>query len=272
MMKQTASMFRLVLTGVLAFTLSACVTTVESRFTKKASPEKAVENYTQLGIGYLKENHPDLARQRLQKALSIDENYAPANDAMGLLWQTEGELDLAEEFYRKAINKDASLTQAKHHLGRLYNQKREYDKAEPWLRKATEDRYYDGRNQAFNDLAMNFYRQGHTDKAIETYSESLRISPYSAEPLVNIATLLFEGQQYKESLKYWDRLDRLVQRQQTRHTSHSLWLGIRLANIFQSSQRSARLAVQLSEEFPDSAEFQQYKDSLGNNQTFPVVH
>ena len=272
MMKQTASMFRLVCTAVLALTLSACVTTVESRFTKKASPEKAVENYTQLGIGYLKENRPDMARQRLQKALSIDENYAPANDAMGLLWQSEGELDLAEEFFRKAINKDGSLTQAKHHLGRLYQQTREYDKAESWLQKAADDRYYDGRNQAMSDLAMTYYRQGNIQKAIDIYAEALRLSPYSPDSLVNIATLLFESQQYKESLKYWDRLDRLVQRQQTRHTSHSLWLGIRLANIFQSTQRAARLAVDLSEQFPDSAEFRQYKDSLGSSQTFPVVH
>jgi type IV pilus assembly protein PilF len=271
-MKQTDSLFRLVITGILAFSLSACVTTVESRLTKKASPEKAVENYTQLGLGYLKENRPDLARQRLQKALSINDRYPPANDAMGLMWQTEGEPDLAEDFYRKAIAEDSKLTSAKHHLGRLYSQTQQYDKAESWLRKATEDRYYDGRTQAFNDLAMNYYRQGNKEKAIDAYSESLRLGPYAPDPLVNISTLLFENQQYKESQKYWDRLDRLVQREQTRHTAHSLWLGIRLSNIFQSSQRAARLAVQLRQDFPSSEEFRQYQDSLGDGQTFPAAH
>lgn len=259
---KAASLTRLVTTAFLTLALSACVTTTQSRLTKKASPEKAVENYTQLGLGYLKENRPDLARQRLQKALSIDDTYAPANDAMGLMWQTEGEPDLAEEFYRKAISQDGSYTVAKHHLGRLFSQTRRYDDAEDWLLKAADDRYYENRVAALNDLAMNYYRQKRSDKAIETYSESLRISPYGVDALVNAATLMFEAQRYQDSFKYWDRLDRLAQREQTRHTAHSLWLGIRLANILQAPQRAATLAAQLKQSFPDSSEFRQYQASL----------
>ena len=85
------------------FVLSACVTTETGRFTKKASPEKAVENYTQLGLGYLNKGRPDWARDRLKKALDINPNDPEANDAMGLVWQAEGELDLSEEFFKKAI-------------------------------------------------------------------------------------------------------------------------------------------------------------------------
>src|SRR5690554_5832151 len=99
---------KLILTTVLALTMVACVTVTESRITKKKSPEKAVENYTELGMGYLERNRPDLARKRIEKALSIDDKYAPANDVMGLLWQTEGEFDLAEEFFKKAMSQDKS--------------------------------------------------------------------------------------------------------------------------------------------------------------------
>src|SRR5690554_7468094 len=71
---------KLLVTSALALSLVACVTVTESRITKKASPEKAVENYTELGLGYLERNRPDLARKRIEKALSIDSKYAPAND------------------------------------------------------------------------------------------------------------------------------------------------------------------------------------------------
>ena len=71
----------------------------------------------------MQRGRPDLARQRLQKALDIEEDYAPANDAMGLLWQTEGEFDLAEEYFRKAIRNDGFLyPRARHNLGRLFSQ------------------------------------------------------------------------------------------------------------------------------------------------------
>ena len=254
--------FRSLLLVLAAACLTSCVTVTESRLTKKASPEKAVENYTQLGLAYLQKGRPDLARQRLQKALEIDENHAPANDAMALLWQSEGEFDLAEEYFRKAIRQDGSFTRARHNLGRLYSQIKEYGKAESELKRASGDRYYDNRVAAFNDLALNFYRQGKNEQAIDAYGEALRIAPFNAEALVNGSTLLFEAQRYDESMKYFDRFDRLVQREQIAHTAHSLWLGIKLLTIRQETQRSVALATELKRNFPQSVEYRLYQESL----------
>ncbi|MDO6749330.1 tetratricopeptide repeat protein, partial [Gilvimarinus sp. 1_MG-2023] len=91
----------------------------------------------------------------------------------------EAEYDLAEDFMRKAIANDSSYTAAKHHLGRLYIQMKEYDKAKKWLETAAGDRYYDSRASAYNDLAMNYYRQNQPSNAIDSYMEALRLSPYS---------------------------------------------------------------------------------------------
>src|SRR5690554_4547376 len=102
--------FKTLWVALLALLLASCVTVTESRLTKKKSPEQAVENYTQLGLGYIQNGHFDRARNRLQRALAINEHYAPANDAMGLLWQLEGEYDLAEEYFKKAIKQDRSFT------------------------------------------------------------------------------------------------------------------------------------------------------------------
>lgn len=260
-MIRTTALFRLV-TVALALALASCVTVTESRFTKKASPEKAVENYTQLGIGYLQKGRPDMARQRLQKALKIDDSYAPANDAMGLVWQTEGEPELAEEYFRKALNEDSSFSLARHHLGRLYSQNKRYHDAEDYLQEAVEDRYYDNRAAAANDLAMNYYRQAKNAQAIDAYLQTLRIAPYNVEALVNVSTLTFEAQRYDESAKYFERFERLVQREQSQHTAHSLWLGIKLATISQNTRKAITLASELKRRFPDSTEYRLYQDSL----------
>jgi len=241
---------------------SGCVTVTESRFSKKASPEKAVENYTQLGLGYLQKGRPDWARDRLQKALEIEPENPQANDAMGLVWQTEGELDLAEEFFRKAIAEDASFTLARHHLGRLYSQMKKYKEARKFLEEAANDRYFNNRVGAYNDLALNFYRMDNPDAAIEAYSQSLRLAPYNVDALVNVSTLLFEAQRYTESMKYFDRFDRLVSRGQTNHTSHSLWLGIKLLTIQQNTGRAIELAGELKQRFPNSNEYRLYQESL----------
>ncbi|MBM95229.1 MAG: hypothetical protein CMI09_05210 [Oceanospirillaceae bacterium] len=253
---------KLIAAGLLTITLTACVTVTDSRLTRKASPEKAVENYTQLGLGYLQKSRNDMARARLRKALEIDEDYAPANDAMGLLWQAEGEMDLAEEAFHKAISHDSSFTLAKHHLGRLYMRLKRFGEAESWLQTAAEDRYYESRTAAYNDLALNYYRMKMPQEAIKAYRETLRIAPYNVDALVNVSTLLFEAQQYDASLKHFDRLHRLVERDKTRHTSHSLWLGIKLATIHRDVKRGVDLASRLKQDFPQSNEYRLYQESL----------
>lgn len=254
-----------ILTAVIV--LQACVTTEESRFSRKASPEKAVENYTQLGLGYLQKGRPDWARDRLQRALEINPDDPEANDAMGLVWQTEGELDLAEDSFKKAMSEDPQFTQAKHHLGRLYAKMNQRDEARDLLKEVANDRYYNNRVGAYNDLALNFYRMGNSQGAIEAYSQSLRLAPYNVDALVNISTLLFEAQRYDDSLKYFDRFDRLVERDQTEHTAHSLWLGIKLLTIHQQTSRGVAMAAQLKQRFPNSEEYRMYQDSLHGAQS-----
>lgn len=252
----------LTLTLVVVTSLSGCVTVTQDRFAEKASPEKSVDNYTQLGLGYLQKGRPDWARDRLQKALEIDPDNAAANDAMGLVWQTEGELDLAEESFDKALKSDSGFTQARHHLGRLYMQTGDFAKAEKLLKKTANDRYYNARVQAYSDLGMTHYRLGNPALAIDAYKESLRLAPYNVDALVNASTLLFEQQQYEESQKYFDRFDRLALKDQTDHSAHSLWLGIQLANINQNTSTAARLATELKKNFPQSHEYRLYQASL----------
>src|SRR5690554_1955070 len=95
---------KLILNIVLTLTIMACITVTENHITKKKSPEKAVENYTKLSMDYLERNHPNLASKHIEKALSINNKYTPANDVINLLWQTKGEFDLAEEFFKKAMS------------------------------------------------------------------------------------------------------------------------------------------------------------------------
>ncbi len=256
------SIAKLIITSLLALTLVACVTVTESSITKKKSPEKAVENYTELGMQYLERNRPDLARQRIEKALSIDDKYAPANDVMGLIWQTEGEFDLAEEFFKKAMSQDKKYTRARHHLGNLYLQLKQYERAEKELLRAANDRYYEDRSLAYNDLAIMYFRQDKIEQAIEYYKETLRLSPYNAQALVNVSTLYFEQQNYEESKRFFNRLDRLVERGQMTHTSHSLWLGIQLATINADTERAIALASDLKRNYPESSQYKLYQESL----------
>lgn len=238
--------------------LSACVTTVESRLTRKADPEKAVDNYTQLGLGYIQQGRYDRARARINRALEIDEKYAPANNAMALLLQSEREPELAEEYFLKSIDLDGSFSQGQYNYGMFLMQNNRYDEACRHLNNAAQDVEYQQRGKAFQNLGLCYYRDGKVDLAISTYERMLKVQRYNAPVLVNLTTLLYEKGRYDEALQYYNRFIRIVERKKSEQSPNSLWLGVRLARIHGNAEDAAQYAKELKANFPESDQYKLY--------------
>lgn len=241
-----------------SFLLSACVTTVESRLTRKADPEKAVDNYTQLGIGYIQQGRFDRARARINRALEIDPEYAPANNAMALLLQSEREPELAEEYFLKTIDLDSSFSRGQYNYGMFLMQHERYGEACKHLNNAAQDVEYQQRGTAFQNLGLCYYRDGKIDLAITTYERMLKVQRFNAPVLVNLSTLLYEKGRYDEAQQYYNRFIRIVDRKKSEQSANSLWLGVRLARIHGNAVDAAQYAKELKMNFPDSEEFKRY--------------
>lgn len=241
-----------------SFLLSACVTTVESRLTRKADPEKAVDNYTQLGIGYIQQGRFDRARARINRALEIDPEYAPANNAMALLLQSEREPELAEEYFLKTIDLDSSFSRGQYNYGMFLMQHERYGEACKHLNNAAQDVEYQQRGTAFQNLGLCYYRDGKIDLAITTYERMLKVQRFNAPVLVNLSTLLYEKARYDEAQQYYNRFIRIVDRKKSEQSANSLWLGVRLARIHGNAVDAAQYAKELKMNFPDSEEFKRY--------------
>jgi len=242
--------------------ISGCVTTVESRLTRKADPDKAVENYTQLGLGYIQQGRYDRARARLNRALEINPDYPGANNAIAILMQVEGEPEEAALYFEKTLELDDEFSKGHYHYGLFLMQNKDYEKACQHLKQAAQDIEFQQRGNAYTNLGLCYYRKGDTANAIKTYQRTLKVQRYNAQALVNLSAVLFEEAQYKESQQYYDRFQQLVERKQSRHTANSLWLGIKLAEVQGSSKKAAQLATKLGQNFPDSNEYKLYKKSL----------
>lgn len=245
-----------------AFLLSACVTTVDSRLTRKADPEKAVDNYTQLGLGYIQQGKYDTARARLNRALEIDSDYAPANNAMGLLLQSEREPEAAEEYFLKSINLDEDFSQGQYNYGMFLMQRQRYDEACEYLNNAARDVEYQQRGKAAQNLGLCYYRNGQTELAISTFERALQGQRYNTPILVNLTTLLIEVGRYDDAEAYYARFLRIVERKQNQHSSNSLSLGIKLARYFKDKAQEHKFAKLLEQDFPESEEYKLYKASL----------
>lgn len=241
--------------------LTACVTTVDSRLTRKADPHKAVENYTQLGIGYIQQNRPDRARARIDRALEIDSDYAPAHMAMALLLQSENEPELAEQSFATAYDLDDEDSAVNYYYGLFLMQSQRYKEACPLLKVASSDITFQNRVKAYDTLGLCHYRAGERKNAISAYERSLKIQRFSAPTIVNLSTILYEDGQTEKALQYYRRFMNLVERNQSEHSAHSLWLGIKLARTNNDKTLERVFAKELESKHAGSTEYKLYKKS-----------
>ena len=181
---------------------------------------------------------------------------------MALLLQSESEPELAEEYFLISIDLDGGFSQGQYNYGMFLMQYNRYSEACKHLKNAARDVEYQQRGKAYQNLGLCYYRNGEMDLAISTYERTLKSQRYNAPILVNLTTLLVEAERYEEAMGYYERFLRIVERDQNKHSSNSLWLGIKLAQYFERQDQEKQLVSQLKQEFPKSKEYKLYKASL----------
>lgn len=239
---------------VFCLLLSACVTKTNSSLTDKADPSVAVERYVQLGLEYIKRNDIHRARKHLSRALEIDPNDASANASMGLIYHQESEDEKAEELFNKAISADPNYTPGRSYYGAYLFSKQRYQEALQQFQIAATDTRYEGRTQVFTNIALCHIKLQNDSKAIDAYQKALQLDRVNGIALAGITELYIQNGNFDKAQHYYNRLVRLIREKGMRHTSQSLWQGIRIAHYFQSRDQSLGLAYLLNEMYPDSEE------------------
>ncbi len=87
-------------------------------------------------------------------------------------------------------------------------------------------------------------------KAEEYYRRALQIQPRLPDSLYQLATIKFEQGRYRQAEEYFRRYRSITQQQ----TPQALWLGIKLERQLGNQEAAFRYALQLRQNFPDSAE------------------
>jgi type IV pilus assembly protein PilF len=238
----------------LCLMLQACVTTTDSALSGKADPEIAVERFVALGLEYIKRGELHLARKRLNRALEISPEDASANAALGLVYHQEGELAAAENFFKKSLESDPAYTRGRSYYGAFLYSVDRVDDAFEQFELASKDTTYEGRSQIFSNIALCQLKLGNTQKAIDAYTTTLRLDRNNGRALSGVTELLIQEENYEQAKHYYNRLVRLIRERGMQHSAQSLWLGIRIANYYQSYQRLNTLAGLLNQMYPDTEE------------------
>lgn len=250
---------------LLALCLSACVTTTDSRFTKKQDKEKALENYVHVSKAYIQKNNLPRAKKASMRALEIDSSYAPAHDALAIIMQKDGEHEIAEQHFKKALKHDKNFSLGRSHYGAFLYLHQRYDEAYAQLKQAADDAYFDSRPLAYEHLGLTALRLGKTSEAVQAYERSYELDRSRASPLLGLAQLYFSDKDLVKSKQQYQRFVNHIGKGSSQQSASSLWLGIQLAREFYDKRAEQDYAEILAEQFADSKEFAAYQSSLAGN-------
>jgi len=252
---------------VVGMMLSACVTTTDSPFAREADRDKALANYVKLATAYIGQGNLERAEHHLDRAFEIDDDYAPALAAQGLVYSSRGEADLAENSFRQALRADDDYTRGRTYYGAYLYSQRRFQAARDQFSVASRDVEYEDRGSIFFNLGMTEERLGNTEAAVKAYRRSVELTRGEPRSLLALSRVLVEEGDYSAASRFYGRLLR-VMRGSTRHSHspESLLTGIKIARHYNDEDQEASMALMLKNEYPDSLEYQQYKVLIANEQ------
>jgi len=241
------------LSGIaVCFLLFGCVT--ENSNGKVVDKEKSLELHIQMAMGYIEKGNRESARLHLQKAFDIKKDSPAATGAMAQLYILEGEPTLAEEQFKLALKRDKNLTDVHNNYGIfLFNQKR-YEESYVEFEKAAADLGFPGRAQALTNVGRVALKLGNTTRAQAAFEHAIILDKNNPDTYIELADINFQKQDYAEAKKNLDLYSSIAQQ-----SPRSLFLGIRLENIFGNKDQEASLVNQLKNRFPYSGEYLEYK-------------
>ena len=232
-----------------------CVTTTETVFTEKASPEKALERRVELARNYIGEGNWADAKRNLKLAYEIDPKNAEVHEAFALVYQSTGEFELAEDHFQEAISLDGGFSRARNNYAAFLFSQERYKEAEAQLEFVTRDSLYNARPSAFVNLGLVRQQLFDPDGAEEAFKRALAMDRTNRIALLEMASLRFDAGDIATATQYYDTYRTVVRQQSAR----GLWLGIRLAQAKGDRDAEGSYVLSLSSRYPDSQEYQAYK-------------
>lgn len=222
---------------------------------------QAVQAYNSLGMQYLRGGDTANAKLAFQRSIEINADSAQAYNGLAMVFQLEDDAKLAESYFKKAINVEPDSAMMHNNYGAFLFSLKRYPQACKELARATEDPFYSQRSQAFENLGRCYLLINRLDAAEHAFKRSLTLNSNRPLAILQLSDVMLQKGNLEEAMRLFEQFSVMVDDKRVRHSAQSLWLGVRISRLKNSSINAATYGLILKNMYPDSEEYRQYKES-----------
>jgi type IV pilus assembly protein PilF len=208
---------------------------------------RAAEANTKLGIALLRQDEPQRAMQKLNKAIRQNPGSSDAHMVRALAFERLEKPDKAEDSYEESLSLDSKNAQALNNYGRFLCGRGELSEAQGYFDRAVDISTYETPEVPLTNAGICALRNGESEKAEDYLRRALKQNKKQARALLYMAEIRLEREQYMSARGYYERyLDA------ARQTPRSAWVGVRIASQLGNKNAVASYKQLLRNKFPDS--------------------
>jgi type IV pilus assembly protein PilF len=202
-----------------------------------------------LGIAYIQQGQYQQALDKLNRARIAQPDYAPTYNTLGVLYQRLGENAEAEKYYQHAIKLNPMDSAALNNYGQFLCQSNRFDEAEKTFMESASNPLYPTPEIAITNAGTCALNNDRPDLAEGYFKQALDRNPRIAPALFQMAELSYNRGEYLPARGFLQRY-----LEDNKHTSRSLWLGIRIERELGNKNAVSSYALLLRNQFSDTKE------------------
>jgi len=235
--------------------LAACTTqkATDGQHAERSSSSTPLERakiHTELGVRYYEIGQLGVALEELNTATSADSSYAPAYNALGLVYMELHEDDQAEKNFRKAIKLDPSSSEAKNNYGLFLCQRGRANEGIRQLLDALKNPLYTTPDVAYKNAGLCSRKAGDITSAETYFARAVKLNPSQPESLFQLADISYAQDAYVKAQQYLARYMSVA----NPPAAEALWLGARIERKLGNRESLANYGSQLRKRYPSSPE------------------
>ncbi|MCW8853172.1 MAG: type IV pilus biogenesis/stability protein PilW [Gammaproteobacteria bacterium] len=244
---------------LLVLTLTACGGMSKTRKNEIADKKEAASINVQLASGYMQRGQFEIAKEKLLKAIEIDDGFVPAYTTMAVLMNRLGEVEEAEEYFVDALDIDSNNPELLNNYGTFLCQHNKIEEAKEQFNKAINNQLYETPHVAHGNLGYCMMKSVNPDYVLaeKHLRKALEADPKMRSSLMAMGELGIQTRRYLMARAYMQRYHAI-----TRPSSSSLWLQIQAEKALGDQKYLLKLTTQLLDDFPESQEASKLKRAV----------